>query len=46
MAAKSDNEGFVSSPLEGQGARHEDSYYPMSDENAAELRDMDAEFRR
>ena len=46
MAAKGDSEGFVSSPLDGQGARHKKSYYPMSDENAAELRDMDAEFRR
>ena len=36
----------MSSPLDGQGARHKDSYYPMSDENAAELRDTDAEFRR
>ena len=46
MAAKGDSEGFVSSPLDGQGARHKASYYPMSDENAAELRDTDAEFRR
>ena len=46
MAAKGDSEGFVSSPLDGQGARHKDSYFPMSDENTAELRDTDAEFRR
>ena len=46
MAARGDSEGFVSSPLDGQGARHKDLYYPMSDENAAELRDTDAEFRR
>ena len=46
MAARGDSEGFVSSPLDGQGARHKDSYYPMCDETAAELRDMDAEFRR
>ena len=46
MAAKGDSEGFVSSPLDGQGARHKDSYYPMSDENAAELGDTDAEVRR
>ena len=46
MAARGDSEGFVSSPLDGQGARHKDSYYPMSDENAAELGDTDAEFRR
>ena len=46
MAARGDSEGFVSSPLDRQGARHKDSYYPMSDKNAAELRDTDAEFRR
>ena len=45
MATKGDSEGFVSSPLDGQGA-HKDLYYPMSCENAAELRDTDAEFRR
>ena len=39
MAAKGDSKGFVSSPLDGQGARHKGLYYPMSDENAAELRD-------
>ena len=44
MATRGDSEGFVSSPLDAQGARHKDSYYPMSDENAAELRDTDADF--
>ena len=37
MATRGDSEGFVSSPLASRGARHKDSYYPMSDENAAEL---------
>ena len=46
MAAKGDSEGFVSSPLDGQGARHMDSYFPMSDENTAELTDTDTEFKR
>ena len=46
MAAKGDSEGFVSSPFDEQGARHKDSYYPMSDENSAELRDTDPKFRR
>ena len=36
----------MSSPLDGKGAHHKDSYYPMSDENTAELKDTDAEFRR
>ena len=43
MATRGD---IVSSPLDRQGARHKDSYYPMSDENAAELRDTVAEFCR
>ena len=38
MAAKD----FMSSPLDGQGAGHKDLYYPLSDDNAAELRDTDA----
>ena len=42
MATKGDSEGFVSSPLEGQGARHKDSYFPVSDKSTAELRDTDA----
>ena len=46
MAAKGDSEVFVSSPLNWQGARHKDSYFPMSDENTGELRDTNAEFRR
>ena len=46
MAERGDSEGFVSSPLDGQGAPHKDLYYPMSEENAAELSDTDAEFRR
>ena len=45
MATRGNNEGFVSSPLDEQGARHKDSYYPMSDENAAEIKDENAEFR-
>ena len=46
MAAKGDSEGFMSSPLDRQGAPHKDSYYPMSDENTAKQRDTDAEFRQ
>ena len=46
MATKGDSEGFVSSTLEGQGARHKDSYFSVSDENTAEFRDTDAEFKR
>ena len=32
MAVKGDSEGFVSSPLDGQGARHKNLYYPMIDD--------------
>ena len=46
MATKGDSEGFMSSPLDGQGARHKDSYFPVSDENTAELGDTDTEFKR
>ena len=31
MATKSDSEGFVSQPLEGQGVRREDSYFVASE---------------
>ena len=46
MATKGDSDGFVSSPLDGQGASHKDLYFPVSDESTAELRDTDAEFKR
>ena len=46
MATRGDSEGFVSTPLEEKGARHKDSYFPLSDENASELKNTDAEFKR
>ena len=46
MATRGDSVGFVSTPLEENGACHKDSYYPMSDENASEFNDTDAEFKR
>ena len=46
MATRDDSEGFVSTPLEEKGACRKDSYFPLSDENAAELKDTDAEFKR
>ena len=45
MATKGDSDDFVLSPLDRQKARHKDSYFPMSDENTAELRDTDTEFK-
>ena len=43
MATRGDSEGFGSTPLEDKGARPKDSYFPLSDENASELKETDAE---
>ena len=43
MVPKGDSEVFVSIPLDGKGARHKDLYFPVSDENTAELKNTDAE---
>ena len=37
MATKGDIEGFVSSPLDGHGARHKDSYFPVRDEEDSQI---------
>ena len=36
----------MSTPLEEKGARHKDSYFPLRDENASELKDTDVELKR
>ena len=41
MATRGDSEGFVSTPLEEKGACHKDLYFPLSNENASELKDTD-----
>ena len=46
MATRGDSEGFVSTPLEEKGVCHKDLYFPLNDENASELKDTDAEFKR
>ena len=46
MTTRGDSEGFVSTPLKEKGARHKDSYYPMSDENVSEFNNTDVEFKR
>ena len=46
MAARSDSEGFVSTPLEHKGARPKESYCPLSDDNASELKETDPEYKR
>ena len=35
MSKQYDSEGFVSTPLEGAGARPKDSYHPDSEDNEA-----------
>ena len=46
IAAGADSEGFVSTPLDNQGARPKDSYFPLSKDNASELKDTEAEYKR
>ena len=46
MATRGDSGGFVSTPLEDKGARPKDSYFPLSDGNASELKETDAEYKR
>ena len=44
MATRGDSEGFCVNTPRKKGARHKDSHFPMSDENASEV--TDAEFKR
>ena len=46
MATKSDSEGFVSSPLEGQGVRCIDSYFLASEADKDQFRAADSEYRK
>ena len=46
MATRSDSEGFVSSPLEGQGVRREDSYFLASEADEEQFRAADSEYRK
>ena len=41
MSTPQESEGFVSTPLEGQGARRKDDYYSESEENEARFREAD-----
>ena len=45
MAIKYDSEGFVSTPLEGQGVRHKDSYFLASEADEAQFQAADSEYR-
>ena len=46
MATKYDSEGFVSSPLEGQGVRRKDSYFLPSEADEDQFRAADSEYRK
>ena len=46
MSTPHESEGFVSTPLEGQGARRKDNYYPDSEENEVRFLEADDEYQR
>ena len=46
MSTPHESEGFVSTPLEGQGARRKDNYYPDIEENEVRFREADDEYQR
>ena len=46
MSTQHDSEGFMSTPLEGEGARRKDKYYQDSEENEVRFREADDEYQR
>ena len=46
MSTPHESEGFVSTPLKGQGARRKDNYYLDSKENEVRFCEADDEYRR
>ena len=46
MSTQHDSEGFMSTPLEGEGARRKDNYYQDSEENEARFREAEDEHQR
>ena len=46
MSTQHDSEGFMSTPLEGAGARRKDNYYQDSEENEVQFREADEEYQR
>ena len=46
MATRSDSEGFVSLPLEGQGVRRKDFYFLASEADEDQFRAADSEYRK
>ena len=46
MSTQHDSEGFMSTPLEGAGARRKDNYYQDSEEYEVRFREADEEYQR
>ena len=46
MSTQQDSKGFMSTPLEGEGARRKDNYYQDSEENEVRFREADDEYQR
>ena len=46
MSKQYDSEGFVSTPLEGAGARPKDNYHQDSEDNEVRFREADEEYQR
>ena len=46
MSRQHDSEGFMSTPLEGAGARRSDNYYQNSEDNEVRFREADEEYQR
>ena len=44
MSKQYDSEGFMSTPLEGSGARPKDNYHPDSEDNEVRFREADEEY--
>ena len=46
MSKQYDSKGFMSTPLEGSGARPKDDYHPDSEDNEVRFREADEEYQR
>ena len=46
MSTQYASEGFMSTPLEGSGARPKDDYHPDSEDNEVRFREADEEYQR
>ena len=46
MSKQHDSEGFMSTPLEGAGARPKDNYHQDSEDDEVRFREADEEYQR